>query len=93
MENPEKPIITTKSKHNYTNLEGQIFVTVGTGGINLQDLHGNQAPYLVTTEDEKFGFLDLNIINNHQDDKSKTSLSAIFYGNDGTAIDQFRVTK
>jgi predicted phosphodiesterase len=93
IENPDEPIITAKSKNTYTNPEGQIFVTVGTGGINLQSLHGNQAPHLVTTEDEEFGFLDLNITNNRNDNKSITSLSGIFYGNDRTTIDQFRITK
>jgi predicted phosphodiesterase len=93
IENPEKPIITDKSKHNYTNAEGQIFLTVGTGGINLQDLHGNQAPYLATTEDEEYGFLDLNIINNNDNNKLTTSLSGRFNGNSGATIDQFMITK
>jgi hypothetical protein len=93
IEDPEKPVITDKSQHNYTNPEGQIFVTVGTGGISLQNLHGNQAPYLVTTEDEEFGFLDLNIVNSHNDIETTTSLSASLYGNDGDIIDNFMIIK
>src|SRR5438874_2504239 len=32
---PLNPIMTSKNTNNYTNPQGQIFSTVGTGGINL----------------------------------------------------------
>src|ERR687891_400181 len=42
---PMNPIITDKNKSTYTNPEGQIFATVGTGGVNHHKLNGNKAPY------------------------------------------------
>jgi len=34
-DSPANPIITDKNKSTYTNPEGQIYLTVGTGGVNL----------------------------------------------------------
>src|SRR5918999_3559529 len=57
------PIITDKNTNNYTNPEGQIFLTVGTGGAGLHPLYGNKAPYL-TTAQEEHGFLNVDVTNN-----------------------------
>jgi hypothetical protein len=104
---PINPIITDKSTDNYTNPEGQIFLTIGTGGNNLQDLDGNKAPYITITEDEEFGFLNVDVmnsnannnnnnINNNNDDRT-SALVGTFYVNDGGGsekiIDQFTITK
>jgi hypothetical protein len=93
---PMNPIITDKNKSNYTNPEGQIFATVGTGGVNHHKLNGNKAPYTVIAQDEEFGFLNVDIINsNNINNDGTTALVGTFYANDGgdKIIDQFTITK
>src|ERR671911_2769300 len=50
-DSPKNPIITDTNKNTYTNPEGQIYLTVGTGGAGLHKLNGNKAPYTVTAQD------------------------------------------
>jgi hypothetical protein len=61
---PINPIITDRNRSNYTNPEGQIFLTVGTAGASLHSLNGNKAPYLITAQDEVYGFLNVDITAN-----------------------------
>jgi Icc-related predicted phosphoesterase len=82
--NLSSPTVTSTSKNNYNNPEGQIYVIVGTGGVNLQGLSG-QAPYTVQQQDSKFGILAMNF--------SKNKLNANFISNDGSILDQFKITK
>jgi len=80
---PMNPIIADKNKSNYTNPEGQIFATVGTGGVNLHKLNGNKAPYTVIAQDEEFGFLNVDIINsNNVNNDGTTTLVGTFYANE-----------
>jgi hypothetical protein len=80
---PMNPIITDKNKSNYTNPEGQIFATVGTGGVNHHKLNGNKAPYTVIAQDEEFGFLNVDIINsNNVNNDGTTTLVGTFYANE-----------
>jgi hypothetical protein len=90
---PINPIITDKNRSTYTNPEGQIFVTVGTGGAFLQDLKGNKAPYLIIIQDKVYGFLNVDVMNNNND--GTTALVGTFYNNDEgrEIIDQFIITK
>ncbi|HEX7207029.1 MAG TPA: metallophosphoesterase [Nitrososphaeraceae archaeon] len=89
---PINPIITDRNTNTYTNPEGQIYLTVGTGGVNLQNLKGNKAPYLVTTQDKEFGFLNVDVTNNNND--GTTRLVGTFYSNNGGEMtDQFTITK
>jgi hypothetical protein len=77
------PIIADKNKSNYTNPEGQIFATVGTGGVNHHKLNGNKAPYTVIAQDEQFGFLNVVIINNNNvNNERTTTLVGTFYANE-----------
>jgi hypothetical protein len=86
------PIITDTNTNTYTNPEGQIFLTVGTGGAFLQNLNGNKAPYLVTAQDKEFGFLNADVTNNNND--GTTTLVGTFYSNNGGEItDQFTIAK
>ncbi|HEX6028109.1 MAG TPA: metallophosphoesterase, partial [Nitrososphaeraceae archaeon] len=61
---PINPIITDRNTDTYTNPEGQIYLTVGTAGASLHSLNGNKAPYLITTEDNVYGFLNIEITAN-----------------------------
>jgi hypothetical protein len=84
-ENVNAPIATTEETHTYVNPEGQIFVTVGTGGESIHEWLG-QNPYIVT-QFEGYGFLDIVV-------EGGERLVATLYDNDGSEIqDQFTVIK
>jgi hypothetical protein len=86
------PIITDENTNNYTNPEGQIFATVGTGGAGLFPLNGNKAPYLITAQNEEHGFLNADVTNNNNN--GITTLVGTFYSNNGGEMtDQFTITK
>jgi hypothetical protein len=89
---PINPIITDRNTDTYTNPEGQIYLTVGTGGAALHSLNGNKAPYIITTQDDVYGFLNLDVAVN----SGGTTLVGTFYSNDdgaGEMTDQFTITK
>ncbi|HEX2231626.1 MAG TPA: hypothetical protein VHG34_05485, partial [Nitrososphaeraceae archaeon] len=92
---PVNPIITDRNTDTYTNPEGPIYLTVGTGGASLHNLNGNKAPYLITAQDEVYGFLNIDITNNNND--GTTTLVGTFYSNDDGAseemTDQFTIAK
>ena len=73
--NLSSPIVTSASESNYNNPEGQIYVIVGTGGVNLQGLSG-KTPYMASQQDSKFGVLVMRF--------SENKLNANFISNDGT---------
>ena len=81
------PIITDKSVEKYDkNLNGQIFLTVGTGGEDSYNFTG-QAPYVVT-QFTRHGFLDMEVTNNG------SKLTGTFYENRAiTDKDHFTITK
>ena len=82
--NLSSPTITSASENNYNNPEGQIYVIVGTGGVNLQGLTG-QTPYMASQQDSKFGVLAMHF--------SENKLNANFISNNGSVLDQFNITK
>jgi hypothetical protein len=90
---PINPIITDRNRNTYTNPEGQIYLTVGTGGAALHSLNGNKAPYIITAQDEVYGFLNVDVTANN----GGTTLVGTFYSNDdgasGEMTDQFTITK
>ena len=91
-DSPINPIITDRNENTYTNPEGQIYLTVGTGGASLHSLNGNKAPYIITAEDEVYGFLNIDITANN----GGTTLVGTFYTNDddaGEITDQFTISK
>ncbi|HKG40742.1 MAG TPA: hypothetical protein VKA98_01250 [Nitrososphaeraceae archaeon] len=93
---PISPIITDRNRNTYTNPEGQIFLTVGTAGASLHSLNRNKSPYLIITQDEVYGFLNVDIANNNN--AGTTTLVGTFYSNDddgtsGEMTDQFIITK
>jgi hypothetical protein len=83
---PLDPIITTTSKTNYVDPPGQLYLVVGTGGVSSYSFLGH-APYMVKQFTSKFGFLNIDIINEGR------TLEGTFYANDGSIKDQFSITK
>ncbi len=55
---PINPTITNTSSANYNDPAGEIFVTVGTRGINIHALSGKSS-YVKYRQDDKFGALNL----------------------------------
>jgi hypothetical protein len=103
-DSPINPIITDKKKDNYTNPEGQIYLTVGTGGAKLHKLNGNKAPYIITAQDGVYGFLNIDVTAKflNIDDTAKqgetTMLVGKFYKNNdsgggGAVTEHFTITK
>lgn len=80
------PTITSSSSTNYNNPAGEIFVIVGTGGINIHALSG-KASFVKYQQDDKFGALDLIISNNGY------KLTGKYYTNDGSKKDEFSISK
>jgi predicted phosphodiesterase len=83
---PSSPIITSTSSYDYNDPTGQIYVTVGTGGINLHGLSG-KASFVKYQQDDRFGALDLSIENNG------ATLAGRYYTNDGVKRDTFKIFK
>lgn len=86
LKNPTKPTITSKSTSKYNDPRGEIFVVIGTGGINFHGLTGKSS-FVANQQAIRFGSLSITISSN-----SKT-LDAKFYGNDGSNKDSFTMTK
>jgi len=93
-DSPANPIITDRNKSTYTNPEGQIYLTVGTGGQSLFKLNGNKAPYLIITQDKVYGFLNVDVTAKQG---GTTMLVGTFYKNNkngsGEMTDQFTIAK
>lgn len=89
-------ILDNQSESYYRDLEGPIFITVGTGGADLHYPIG-EAPHTYTFY-VGHGVLNINVINDQaqeaEDDQQKTTtLTAKFYANSGTKIDKFTIEK
>ena len=84
---PFNPIkVSNETNNYYSDLSGPIFVTVGTGGVQLYPLT-DKADYIVNQTSSSYGFLNVDVINNG------TKLSAKFLSNNGTVEDQFTIVK
>jgi len=83
---PSSPIKTCSNTISYGDCAGQIYVTVGTGGVNFHGLSGKSS-FVVYQQDDRFGALDLNIENNGY------TLAGRYYTNDGVQRDIFKITK
>lgn len=80
------PIITNRNTVSYTNIEqGQIFLTVGTGGAEFYNFTG-QAPYVVN-QLLRHGFVNVDAIHDGSE------LRITFYDNNGIARDAVFVSK
>ena len=80
------PKITDKNTESYNNIEnGQIFITVGTGGAEFYNFTG-QASYVVK-QLLLHGFLNVDVTDNG------SKLSLTFYENTGMARDHITISK
>jgi hypothetical protein len=84
--NSSSPIITDLNASNYKDPDGQIFATVGTGGVNQFHEFVGKSPYTVT-QFKGYGFLNLAVANNG------TTLVGEFLDNSGMTRDHFSISK
>jgi Calcineurin-like phosphoesterase len=87
-ESDEDPIFSPdNSEFSYNNPNGIIFLTVGTGGDELQDIIDNEDYYII--QEEEYGFLNLKLEN-----EGKTLIGEFHAGDDDDDIlDNFELTK
>jgi len=83
---PSSPIKTTSHTFSYDDPAGEIYVTVGTGGVNFHALSGKSS-FVVYQQDDRFGALDLTTENNGD------TLAGRYYTNDGVKRDVFKINK
>jgi hypothetical protein len=83
---PSSPTVTDSSSTDYIDPQGEIFATVGTGGINFHALSGKSS-FVKYQQDDKFGVLDILITNNGD------KLVGKYYTNGGSKLDEFSITK
>ena len=84
----QEPIITDNSESTYLDTDGIIYLTVGTGGDELQEILDKE-DYYVVQDDGEFGFLNLKLENN-----GKTIGGEFLTGDDSDdIIDSFSLTK
>ena len=81
-----KPITTSKIPSKYNDPKGEIYVIVGTGGINFHKIIGKNS-YIVNQQSSFFGHLNVDITNKGQ------VLTAKFIQNNGKVFDSFSITK
>ena len=90
-DSPSNPTETSNDTDTYNDPPGQIYVTVGTGGVSITDgeslyeLEGKAS--FVVTQFKGYGFINIDVINNG------STFDAIFYANDGTIKDRFMIAK
>jgi uncharacterized protein YxeA len=78
--------VTDSSSTDYIDPQGEIFATVGTGGINFHALSGKSS-FVKYQQDDKFGVLDILFTNNGD------KLVGKYYTNAGSKLDEFSITK
>ena len=83
---PSSPIKACSNTNTYGDCQGQIYVTVGTGGINLHGL-SDKSSFVASQQDDRFGALDLNI------EGGGYTLAGRYYTNDGVQRDFFKISK
>ena len=101
-DNPSNPIETNNNTDTYNDPSGQIYATVGTGGVSIVDGENQTQPLFdsgealydfkskasfVVTQFKGYGFINIDVINNG------TTFDAKFYANDGTIKDRFIIIK
>ena len=83
---PSTPVITNTNTENYTNIEnGQIFITLGTGGANFYNFTA-QKPFIVK-QLLLHGFLNVDVANNG------SKLWITFFENTGMGRDHITISK
>jgi predicted phosphodiesterase len=88
---PSNPKETSNNTDTYNDPSGQIYATVGTGGVgiadgeSIYDFEGKAS--FVVTQFKGYGFLNIDVINNGR------IFDAAFYANNGTIKDRFMIAK
>ena len=77
-------IITDYGKCSYNNPDGQIYITVGTGGHSHSTFKQKQ-PWSVITNHNDFGFLNIKVVNDGK------TLYGEFMSNTGKIMDAFQI--
>ena len=83
---PSSPTVTDSASTDYIDPQGEIFATVGTGGINFHALSGKSS-FVKYQQDDFFGSLDILITNNGD------KLVGKYFSNGGSKLDEFSITK
>jgi len=83
---PDSPIKTSSNAFEWTDPTGEIFATVGTGGVNFHALSG-KASFVAKQQDDKFGALVIST------EDSGNTLAGRYYTNDGSKFDTFKIHK
>ena len=83
---PSSPTVTDSASTDYVDPQGEIFATVGTGGINFHALSGKSS-FVKYQQDDFFGALDILITNNGD------KLVGKYFSNSGSKLDEFSITK
>jgi hypothetical protein len=91
-DSPSNPKETSNNTDTYNDPSGQIYATVGTGGVGIADGESQydfkgKASSFVVTQFKEYGFLNIDVRNNG------ATFDAIFYANNGTIKDRFSITK
>ena len=79
--------ITDNSTFSYIDPEGQIYITVGTGGRSLYSEWRNVSEWSIIQYSDDYGFLNINLENNGK------KISADFITNKGNVMDSFQIVK
>ena len=80
------PTRTSSSTIDYNDPDGQIFATIGTGGVNFHGLSGKPS-WVKFQQDDKFGILDIKFTNNGY------KLEGRYHTNSGQQLDKFVISK
>ena len=84
----KEPIVIDNSESNYYNTDGIMYLTVGTGGDELQEIIDKEDYYVI--QKERYGFLNLKLENN-----GKTIIGEFRTGDDDDddILDNFELRK
>jgi hypothetical protein len=84
--NSSKPIIENKEKTMYISPKGMTQIVVGTGGVDI-DKFSNHETFVAYQDDSGYGFLNIDLF------QDGSILRGTYYANNGTKMDEFRITK
>jgi len=82
---PKNPIVTNTDQHNYEEIDGPIFASIGTAGALPHGFRDKETYF--ADQYLGWGFLNVDITNDGK------LLIGKFYSNDGTVIDHFSILK
>jgi len=81
------PTRTSTNPSSYTDPQGEVFATVGTGGVGFHGFSGSRSYFVVYQQAIRFGLLDITIANDG------TKLQGKYYLDSGSLADQFTISK